>query len=582
MSEPESGPPRSPSRADNLDAENRLALDAAVAGVVARKDAWLAVSPAERAALLHRVRADCARVAANWVAAACAAKGVALGSAAESEEWLGGPFCLLRYARRLERTLCDIARQGRPPLPGGVRTRADGQVTVRAFPLDLEDRLLFLGFGADLWLEPGVRADEVPSLQARPYQDELQVGRVVLVLGAGNVSSIAPTDTLHQLFIENHVVVLKTSPVNRFLMPYWRAALRALIEPGFMAIVAGEAAAGAYLCHHAGIDEIHITGSDATHDTIVFGPGTEGAQRKAERRPLLAKRITSELGNVSPVIIVPGPWSQGDFARQAANISSQLVNNAGFNCNAARVVIQHAGWDGRERLVAALRDRLAAVPPRRAYYPGAAERFARYRAAHPDARPLGNARESELPWLLVDGLDADAPDELCFETEAFCSVLGETALAADNVPDFIARAVDFANTRLLGTLNACLLVHPASLRDPAIAAGVDRAVAGLRYGTVAVNHWPAVGFALGTTTWGAFPGHDIYNVGSGIGTVHNALMLDRVQKSVVWGPFHAWPTPPWFVTARRPTRTARRLVRFEAAPSLARLLAVAAAATLGV
>lgn len=42
-------------------------------------------------------------------------------------------------------------------------------------------------------------------------------GKLALVLGAGNVASIAPLDVLHKLFIENQVCLLKLNPVNDYL-----------------------------------------------------------------------------------------------------------------------------------------------------------------------------------------------------------------------------------------------------------------------------------------------------------------------------------------------------------------------------
>jgi hypothetical protein len=127
-----------------------------------------------------------------------------------------------------------------------------------------------------------------------------------------------------------------------------------------------------------------------------------------------------------------------------------------------------------------------------------------------------------------------------------------------------------------------LLVHPKSLGDPAIAAAVEQAVADLRFGTVAVNYWAGVGFALGMTTWGAFPGHPLSDIRSGTGVVHNALMFDRPQKSVMRGPWRAMPVPPWFVTRGRAGREVfRRLAYFEAAPSAGKAPGIALAALRG-
>ncbi|UOB08415.1 aldehyde dehydrogenase family protein [Streptomyces sp. HP-A2021] len=52
--------------------------------------------------------------------------------------------------------------------------------------------------------------------------------------------------------------------------------------------------------HHPKVRHVHMTGSAATHDAIVFGTGTEGAGRKKAGTPLLDKPATSELGGVSP------------------------------------------------------------------------------------------------------------------------------------------------------------------------------------------------------------------------------------------------------------------------------------------
>ena len=122
-----------------------------------------------------------------------------------------------------------------------------------------------------------------------------------------------------------------------------------------------------------------------------------------------------------------------------------------------------------------------------------------------------------------------------------------------------------------GTLSATMLVSPSSLRDAAVSDAVERAVADLRYGAIGVNVWHALAFAIGTTTWGAYPGHPRNDIGSGTGVVGNAAMFDRPQKSVVRGPFRARPKPPWFATATGQYEVMRRVVAFEADPAAAKV-----------
>jgi acyl-CoA reductase-like NAD-dependent aldehyde dehydrogenase len=571
-----------PTLAGSIPPSTQEAMDQAVQTLQEKKQAWVAVPVHERIALLDRLIADCAALAPRWVAASIQGKRIPADAPAASEEWLTGPYVTIKCLRQLRQALVDIEATGRPKIPGPVTTRPDGQVVAQVFPYTSYDKLFFSGVRAEIWMEPGVTAQDLPQTQALIYRDKQHEGKVALVLGAGNVSSIGPTDILSKLLIEDQVVIFKSNPVNAYIGPIIEEAFKALIEPGFLRIVYGGATEGAYLCNHAGVDEIHITGSDKTFEAIVFGPGPEGAKRKAERKPLLKKRVTGELGNVSPVIVVPGPWSPKDLAYQAEHIASMLTNNAGFNCNATRVILTHAGWGQREQLLQALRSLLAQVPLRSAYYPGAHDRQRAFVQAHPEAEQIGTPAEDQLPWTLIAGVDPAKEDDIVFTTEAFCSLFAESALEATNVVEYLEQAVEFANNRLWGTLNATILIHPATAKDPAIAAALDHAIATLRYGTVAVNYWAAAGFAMGTPSWGGFPGQDIYDVQSGIGVVHNTLLFSRPQKTVIYAPFRSMPTPAWFVTQGKiASKVYPKLTSFEAAPSLWKIPSIMGSALFG-
>ena len=181
---------------------------------------------------------------------------------------------------------------------------------------------------------------------------------------------------------------MKANPVNEYLVPHWDRALAALVRAGVLRIVTGGAEVGRYLTAHERIDHVHITGSDKTYDAIVFGTGAEGAARKADDRPKVDKPVTAELGNVSPVIIVPGRWSVDELLYQAEHVATMLVNNAGFNCLAARVIVTHADWPQRDAFLGALTQALAQIATRRAYYPGASDRRDAFVAAHPEAEEL--------------------------------------------------------------------------------------------------------------------------------------------------------------------------------------------------
>ena len=542
-------------------------IDAALEVLREHAGEWVGMGIDERITLLETLTKSTLDVSERWIAAALEAKGISRGTAAEAEEWLAGPVVVLRNLQLLKRTLEDIRDHGSPRLPGRVTTRPDGQVVAPVFPTDGWDKLLFTGFTAEVWMDPAVTPSTLPETMGVFYRNAPGKGNVALVLGAGNVSSIGPMDALYKLFAEGQVVVLKMNPVNEYLGPIFDEAFRELHRRGYFRVVYGGAEEGEYLCQHGAVDDIHITGSDKTHDAIVYGVGDEGRKRKEKREPRLSKPISSELGNVSPIIVVPGPWSQDDLAYQGVNLASSLTNNAGFNCNATRVIVTHQAWKQRAALLDAVKEALRKAPPRKPYYPGAAQRHEAFVEAHPKAHQFGPQGEGQVPWTFITDLDPSQPDDICFTTEAFCGVTSEVPLTAASTVEFIENAVSFCNDELWGTLNAAIIVHPASLKDPAVAEALERAIANLRYGAVAVNHWPALAYALVSPTWGAFPGHEMHDIRSGRGVVHNTYLFDRPQKSVVRGPFRVMPKPAWFVTNKTSHEVGRKLASFNAEPS---------------
>jgi aldehyde dehydrogenase (NAD(P)+) len=253
-----------------------------------------------------------------------------------------------------------------------------------------------------------------------------------------------------------------------------------------------------------------------------------------------------------------------------------VTNNASFNCNAAKMLITSKSWPQREALLGRLRAIFARVPPRRAYYPGAFERFEHLAGGR--GEKLGKAGKDELPWALVFGLDSADKDERLFATEPFCSILSETTLDEADPAPFLRAATAFANDRVWGTLSAVVMIHPKTEREPGVASALETAVADLRYGAVGINHWSALVYALASPPWGAHPSSTLEDIQGGLGWVHNTFMLEGIEKAVLRGPLVVKPKPPWFVTHRKSHVVAEKMIAHEAAPSWLNVPGIALAA----
>ncbi|MFE3323736.1 aldehyde dehydrogenase family protein [Streptomyces sp. NPDC059176] len=557
-------------------------LDRAVGEVVRGEETWASCGLAERRELLEKVHAATANWSEVWVRAAAAYKGLPADSPLIGEEWTSGPYPVLTGTAALAASVRAL-EEGRSPVDGFTLGRAPGgRVAVRVLPHGIYDRLLLGGFSAEVWMPPGVSAETVRRRAGLALRQPARTSGVGVVLGAGNITSIPVLDVLYELYARNRVVVLKLNPVTDGLYDVFSNVLGPLIEIGAVRIVTGGAEAGGHLVHHPAVGHVHMTGSARTHDAIVFGTGAQGAARKRDGKPLLDKDITSELGGVSPTIVVPGNWSDADLRFQAEHVATHRLHNGGYNCVAGQVVVVGSDWPQKERFLSHLRAVLAEAPGRTAYYPGSAQRVQQALDAFPGAERFGQR-------VLVEGIDPQEPGPM-LTTEYFAPVLGVTELPGD-ARAFLDAAVDLANERFAGTLGVNLIAAPRTLAD--LGPAVDLAIAELRYGTVALNAWTGVGYLTANASWGAFPGHTVDDVQSGIGVVHNAVLLDGPERTVVRGPFRPaprsvlhgepslTPKPPWFVTNRTAATTGRRLTDFAAAPRWSALPKIFASALRG-
>jgi acyl-CoA reductase-like NAD-dependent aldehyde dehydrogenase len=546
-------------------------MDASIARLREGAKTFVKLSLDQRIVLVNAMQRGFLSVAKRMVQAGCKAKGITLGKPEEAEEWATGPWGVVRQLRLIRESLAALKHSGDTPI-GPVGRSIDGRLSVRLFPGNAIDGMLFKNITAEVRMQAGVTEESLRRDRARFYRQPDHDGRVVLVLGAGNIAAIAPMDVITKMFNEGKVVLLKMNPVNAYLGPYIEEAFAEAIRQKFLAVVYGGADEGRHLVYHRDIDEVHITGSDKTHDNIVWGPpGPERQTRMQRHEPLLKKPITSELGNVSPFIVVPGPYSAKELRYQAEDAATSYLMNASFMCCAAKMLVLPKDWAGSDVFVQALQETCAKVPPRQAYYPGAEDRWRKLTTGRAQVKHLGNAEPGSLPWTFISGLDPSAPDEPLFTQESFCSVISDTRVGSADPVEYLERAVDFCNDTLWGTLNANLIVHPRSLKDPRINEAVERAIAKLRYGVIAVNAFIGMPFAFAAPTWGAYPGSSSQDIQSGSGFVHNTSMLEGVEKTVMRAPLTTSPKPAYFASHRTTHKMMPKIVGMEKSASWAKV-----------
>ena len=520
--------------------------------------------------------ADTLAVAEEWNEAACVAKGYDRYGPEGGEELFGGVGTFVHMAQLFRRSMLDIARERSSPVPGAGTTQA-GRAHRRSRscrrPSSIE--LLYRrrhGRGLD-------------GTGRERSRRSIDAGDGVLLAGGSRrrvagarrrQRCVARTRVTSspRLFAEGKVVVLKANPVNDYLVPYWTSGVRVADRRGLPAH-RERRGPGRVVPRRA------TTSSRTSTSPVRIRPTTRSSSalalraraRKAANEPLVTKPVSCELGNVSPVVIVPGEWTRSEIEYQATSRRDDDRQQRRIQLpDAARH--RHARRMGSaRRVLRRARERSSShFPPASPTTPGASDRRASFLAAHPDAHEVGDA---------IAATDCRGRS---FATSTPPTSTRSVSTSKRSAPsparprsrrirpaDFVRRAVDFCNDVVWGTLSMTLICDPRTMKDPETGPAIEQAVADLRYGSIGVNLWHAMSFALASTTWGAYPGHPITDIQSGCGFVGNAYLFATPQKSVVRGPFVAKPAPAWFATNRNAGVVMRKLLAFEGAPSWSKI-----------
>jgi aldehyde dehydrogenase (NAD(P)+) len=141
---------------------NHEMLDKALAELQGHKTTWARLPIRTKRDLLADVRTRALANAQRWVDAEVAAKALAPDSPLiGAESWVSGPYALESWLSASIQTL-EALDHGQDPLAQvTTHANADGTTATRVLPTHPYERLLFNGITADVWMQPGVTADNL-------------------------------------------------------------------------------------------------------------------------------------------------------------------------------------------------------------------------------------------------------------------------------------------------------------------------------------------------------------------------------------------------------------------------------------
>lgn len=384
---------------------------------------------------------------------------------------------------------------------------APGRYDLEVFPLGTKDRITAGSQRGHLRV---IGTPRQVSPQSKP-------AGVIAILGAGNYSS--SLEMIKAMFWENKAVIHKPHHLNEDSDAIWQKVFAPLVAVGALSFC--DANQGRILTTLEGLTAIYFTG------------GTDSARAimEATTTPLVA-----ECGGNNPCIVVPGvrPWTDAEIEHQAVQFVTLAKLNGGAVCGRAQTLVTSANWPQREQFLEAVRTAFTeGTPAVGTYYPGSEETRERFLAAYPDAEALAS-EGGAYPHTEALFITGASEDSFAAQNEAFCLINSEIALDVSADPaEFLPAAVEFCNTKLLGSLAAMVIIDEDTRSQHQ--AALDAAVDDLAYGAIAVNTIPGLVFANASLTWG---GHDPDGeFVSGNGNFGNLLCYENVEKSVLYDRF---------------------------------------------
>ncbi len=527
----------------------KLDIDRFITTLRTKSKEYNSITNVQLASMLEETISNIKDVSFFWATICSDNKGTTKTSA-EGEEWLGGPFASVLATQYYIKSLTnddDLIE----------KKYNSEENSYKVFPNNFIERITFPFIDAKVFFNKSMSFDDINKYRGFSKRYDIDPS-ITLVLGAGNFSSIPYLDVLYHLITRKSVILLKLNPVNEYLKPVFEKVFQNFIERGYIIVTTGNIDESKYMATHPGINHIHLTGSDKTFEDIVYGRELTEKERRSKSLPKINnKPISSELGNVTPIIIHPGKWSTSDIKYQARKIVTAKLNNNGFNCIAAQVVVLPDGWGQTDTLIKFVKHYMSKAKERKAYYPESIERLERLEKDKGYERV--NALNCVTPHLTRE-IKAYSKFEI---DEVWSSTIYFKKIEYTSIEDFADKAIDYCNDELWGNLGVSIIIkdHDKKFNKHITNLYIDK----LNYGTVAINEWAAIGYIIPQLPWGGFPGNRDNNIQSGQSVVHNSMLFESPLKGVVNTKFRISRIidPPWFVTNKRARRLFKNLTYYQ-------------------
>ena len=533
---------------------SKIDIDRNISKLRVNSTGFLNLDESTLVTMLEQVIENIKTISYYWATLSSEKKGI-LSKSKEGEEWIGGPFACIFAIQYFIETI-----QNKDDLDKSKYDDTDKSYKV--FPTKNIEKLLFPYLEGEIRFAKNLNFNQINEYRGFANRFEKIEPKITLVLGAGNVSSIPVLDALFHMIAYKSVIYLKLNPVNDYLLPIFTQVFDPFITRGFMIITQGDMQASKYLTQHDAFQQIHLTGSNYTYENIVYGKVLSDKERSLKTYPKINKKpITSELGNVTPIIVHPGNWSRSEIRHQAKKIVTAKLNNSGFNCIAAQVIVLPKDWRHTQKLKNDIKHYLKKVGDTTSYYPGSSENL--YELIDTNNYEQINNLTCSTPFLLAD-LDLEKEYG---NKEVWSTALYFKELSFSSYEDFAVKAIDYVNNELWGNLGVTVLIK--NFKKGTNKLILKNYVDDLKYGTVAINEWSALGFVIPSLPWGGYPGNRDNDIQSGQGYVHNSNLFESPQKGIVYSKFSISPLidPPWFITNRKAHRIFKHLTYYQATKS---------------